>query len=84
MENYMLDGFRKQLDANINYDPKREHASSIERNQLNIDFSNTPYVIIIKGQVTRTSVEATLAQKGYTRDPEVKVFASNPMAQISN
>lgn len=44
MENYMLDGFKKQLDANINYDPKREHASSIERNQLNIDFSNTPYV----------------------------------------
>jgi hypothetical protein len=44
MENYMLDGFRKQLDANINYNPNIQHASSIERNKLNIDFSNTPYV----------------------------------------
>ena len=45
MENYLVNGFKQQLDANINYDPKEEHANAFAQNKLNLDFSRAPYVL---------------------------------------
>ena len=44
MENYMLNGFKNQLDANINYNANEEHVSGFEKKKLNIDYSGAPYV----------------------------------------
>lgn len=44
MENYMLDGFKKQIDANIKYS-NEEHADNYEKRSLNINTNDAPYVI---------------------------------------
>ena len=45
MENYLINGFKQELDEVINFDPKEEHASAFNKEKLNnMDFSRTPYV----------------------------------------
>ena len=45
MENYLINGFKQELDEVINLDPKEEHASAFNKEKLNnMDFSRTPYV----------------------------------------
>ena len=44
MENYLLDGFKKQIDANVKYSPDIVHASDVERNSINVSTMEAPYV----------------------------------------
>ena len=44
MENYLNNGFKSHLNASIKYDKLEEHASSFDKNKLNVDTTKGPYV----------------------------------------
>jgi hypothetical protein len=48
MENYLLDGFRNQLDSNLGLsNANLVHVDNYEKKKLNVDFSRVPRVIYI-------------------------------------
>jgi hypothetical protein len=83
MENYMIDGFKKQIDANINYDANEEHSSGFEKRKLNVNTNDAPYVSkFVKIRLLGEESNLLFLNKGTPVTPKLRSLPQIPELQF--